>query len=278
MRKLSIAVAGVVLGAAGICGGATDAKPEVAKDKLQVPGTVVEFTMVKLPAGKVTVKDADGKDKEVEVKPFWIGQNEVTWPEYDVYWMCLDFPFAKRAELVLAAQASHSRPSKPFEPPDRGWGHDTSPVGSVWDTEAKRYCAWLSEKTGKKYRLPTEAEWEYACRAGGPPVKPADEKALKDVAWFAGNSDDQTHEVGQLKPNAWGLYDMLGNVGEWVIRLDGTTALAGGSFKDEAEDVSSDRREPYNVKTWQKKDPQEPKGKSWLSTAPHAGFRIVRDD
>jgi formylglycine-generating enzyme required for sulfatase activity len=243
---------------------------------VRVALTGVEASLVTRPAGKVTIKDADGKDKEVEVKSIWIGQTEVTWPEYDVFWMGLDFPFAKRAEMVLAAQKAKTRPSKPFEPPDRGWGHDKSPAGSLFDTEAKRYCAWLSEKTGKKYRLPTEAEWEYACRAGGPPAK-LDAKALKDVAWFADNGDDQTHEVAKLKPNAWGLYDMLGNVGEWVIRLDGTTAIAGGTFKDDADDVHCGQREAY-AKSWQAKDPQNPKGQSWLASGAFVGFRIVRED
>src|SRR5205085_10151857 len=140
----------------------------------------------------------------------------------------------------------------------------------------KRYCDWLSEKTHHKYRLPTEAEWEYACRAGGPPVIP-NKKELNEVAWYETNGDQQTHHVGKLKPNAWGLYDMLGNVGEWVILLDGSTALAGGSFQDEAESVNSGAREPYSAK-WQAKDPQDPKGRSWLASGAHAGLRLVRED
>jgi formylglycine-generating enzyme required for sulfatase activity len=277
MNKLVKRLAATVVAAGAFVAVAEDKAPQTVKDKLIVPDSVVEFTMVKLPAGKVTIKDADGKGREVDIKSIWIGQTEVTWPEYDVYWLGLDFPANDRKDMLNKAVKEKSRPSRPFEPPYRGWGQDKWPAGSIWDTEAKKYCAWLSEKTGKKYRLPTEAEWEYACRAGGPPVKP-DAKAIKEVAHFLDNSDDQTHEVAKLKPNAWGLYDMLGNVGEWVIRLDGTTALAGGSYRDEAEDVSSERREPYNPKTWQTKDPQEPKGKSWLSSAPHAGFRIVRED
>jgi formylglycine-generating enzyme required for sulfatase activity len=276
MNKLVKSLAAAVIATGACVAIADDKAPETVKDKLEIPNSVVQFTMVKIPAGKVTIKDAAGKDKEVEVKSFWIGQNEVTWPEYDVFWMCLDFPFANRDAMLKAARDAKTRPSKPHEPPDRGWGHDKSPAGSVWDKEAKRYCAWLSEKTGKKYRLPTEAEWEYACRAGGPPVK-LDPKELKAVAWFSGNSDDQTQEVAKLKPNAWGLYDMLGNVGEWVVRLDGSTAIAGGTYKDDAEDVTSERREPYD-KYWQAKDPQTPKGQSWLASAPFVGFRIVREE
>jgi formylglycine-generating enzyme required for sulfatase activity len=142
--------------------------------------------------------------------------------------------------------------------------------------EAKKYCQWLSLKTGHKYRLPTEAEWEYACRAGAP-AGTIDKEKLKEVAWFDENSDDQTHPVAQKKANAWGLYDMLGNVAEWVIRNDGSEAVAGGAYLDGAEDVQPGARAEYNSR-WQLKDPQEPKGMSWLSNGGHVGFRVVRED
>jgi formylglycine-generating enzyme required for sulfatase activity len=143
--------------------------------------------------------------------------------------------------------------------------------------EAKRYCEWLSQQTKHKYRLPTEAEWEYACRAGGPPVK-ADPAELKKLAWYEDNSGDQSHPVGEKAPNPWGLYDMLGNVAEWVTMLDGREAVAGGSWQDEAENIHSGAREFYDNKKWQKTDPQKPQGSSWLSDGGHVGFRVVRED
>ena len=267
--------AGMVL-AAGVCWAEDKPALKGMTDKIAVPNTTVEFTLVQLPAGKITLKDKDGKDKEFEIKPISIGRNEVTWDEYEVFYLALDLPEIERSGVKSDRLVVRARPSVPYEPPDRNWGHDGWPAGSIWDREAKRYCEWLSTVTKHKYRLPTEAEWEYACRAGGPPVKP-EKKDLKEMAWYADNSDQQTMHVGKKKANAWGLYDMLGNVGEWVTLMDGTTALAGGSFQDEAEDVHSGRREPYTPK-WQTKDPQDPKGKSWLSTAPHAGFRLVRED
>jgi len=273
LRKLLTRLAAATILTTAIC---TGEEPKTATDKIAVPGTTIEFSMVQLPAGKITMKDKDGKDKEVDIKPIWIGKYEVTWDEYEVFYLALDLPEKERSSVKSDRLVVRARPSVPYEPPDRGWGHDGWPAGSIWDREAKRYCDWLSTVTKHKYRLPTEAEWEYACRAGGPPVKP-DKASLKKVAWFADNSDQQTLHVGKKDPNPWGLYDMLGNVGEWVIMMDGTTALAGGSFQDEAEDVSSSRREPYSPK-WQTKDPQDPKGKSWLSTGPHAGFRVVRED
>jgi len=183
----------------------------------------------------------------------------------------------QRSGMRTDKEAIRSRPSTPYSPTDRGWGHDGSPAGSMFCREAKAYCKWLSEKTGHKYRLPTEAEWEYACRAGGGPAKPS-KAELKEVAWYVDNADDQTHPVAKKRPNAWGLYDTLGNVAEWVTTLDGGEAVAGGSFKDEAEDVHSGAREVYNNRVWQKDDPQNPQGKSWLASGGFVGFRVVRED
>lgn len=149
-------------------------------------------------------------------------------------------------------------------------------AGSIPFLYAKRYCEWLSKNTGKKYRLPTDAEWEYACRAGGKGAKMAKEN-LEKSAWYADNSDDQTHHVAKKEANAWGLYDMLGNVAEWAVTSDGTGAVAGGSFEDEAADVWAGARAVYD-KRWQRNDPREPKGKDWYTNAAHVGFRIVRED
>ena len=93
---------------------------------------------------------------------------------------------------------------------------DDLPVTSVSWKEAQEFCHELSQKEGVRYRLPTEAEWEYACRAGAgdPPVGRAE---LEAVAWYADNSGETTHPVGEKKTNAWGLHDLLGNVAEWTL-------------------------------------------------------------
>src|SRR3989440_7313132 len=162
-----------------------------------IPGTTVKFGLVQLPAGKVNVK---GKD--VDIKPVWIGKTEVTWDEYDVYWQRLDL---KPEELAKGVDAEN-RPSKPYAPPDRGFGHNGYPAGSICYAEAQKFVKWLSKTTGHKYRLPTEAEWTYACRAGGDGK--VDKAELKSVAWYSANGEDKTHDVAKLKPNAWGLFDI----------------------------------------------------------------------
>jgi len=257
-----------------VCTGAEKPSLKTATDKIEVPGSTVEFTLVQLPAGKITLKDKDGKDKEIEIKPIWIGKTEVTWDEYDIFWQVLDLPEKERGQTKYGPNAS--RPGPPYSPPDRGWGHDGFPAGSMPFKWAKAYCAWLSKMTGHKFRLPTEAEWEYACRAGGGPVKP-DKAALEKMAWYSANSKDQAHHVARKDANGWGLYDMLGNVAEWVVRMDGSEAVAGESVQDEPEDVHSGARATYN-KSWQRSDPNDPKGTSWYWDGGHVGFRIVRED
>ena len=137
------------------------------------------------------------------------------------------------------------------------------PVRRVRWTDAHAYAAWKSEREGKKYRLPTEAEWEYACRAGseGKFCFGDDERLLGEYAWYVKNADKVTHDVGTKKPNAWGLYDMHGNVWEWCLDryaenytdtpCDGTAygvandkgrVLRGGSYNADADKCSCTSR------------------------------------
>jgi formylglycine-generating enzyme required for sulfatase activity len=103
------------------------------------------------------------------------------------------------------------------KPNDVGWGRGTRPVINVSWEDAVAYAAWLTEQTGKPYRLPSEAEWEYACRAGTEtPWSLGDQESELGVyAWYAGTAGDKTHAVAEKQPNPWGLHDMHGNVWEW---------------------------------------------------------------
>jgi len=191
---------------------------------VNLPNTTVSFDLVFVPEGELMMRDPiKGTLQRVKVRSFWLGKTEVTWDEYDVFLYRLDLP----PDADESADAI-ARPSRPYGAPDRGWGHSGYPAISITYHAAEQYCRWLSLKTGKKFRLPTEAEWEYACRAGQLSGDVIKDKAWLDAhAWFADNADGKTHPVGKKRPNAWGLYDMLGNVAEWCRGVDGKPVVRG---------------------------------------------------
>ncbi len=259
------------------------AKGEVEELKIPMLRSVTKMKLVKIPAGTVEIAGKEkGSTEKVEIKSLWIGQTELSWEAYDDYRLCMDKD-PKEADKLIDAKL---RPSRPYANPDRGFGHQGFAAISIHPKAAVAYCKWLSELTGKKYRLPTEAEWEYVCRAGGAVEDLSDLKAharnLDKVAWFDKNStndagDMVSHDMGKKDANAWGLYDMIGNVGEWVVAADGKFVLKGGWYDQDAKAVHSRARAPYNIE-WQMRDPQDPKSQWWLSDGPHCGFRIVRED
>jgi formylglycine-generating enzyme required for sulfatase activity len=238
----------------------------------------VKFDMVKIPAGKFMYSpDSKTPPKLTEINSFWIGKSECLWDHYDVYESRLDLTEDQKIEMKKTGVDAKTRPSKPYLAPDRGYGHTGFPVISVSYKSATMYCVWLSEKTGKKYRLPTEAEWEYACRAGQEPAK-LDKKQMMEIAWTRENADDKTQPAMQKKPNSWGLYDMLGNAGEWCSQLQGDQpVLKGATFLEPATKINSGWRAPFD-KAWQETDPNIPKATWWLSDGTFTGFRVARDD
>lgn len=281
---------------------ATAAKQEAAPAKPYtetIPGSQVHFTMVPIPAGRFMLgspkrekgRNADeGPQVSLTLPAFWMGQHEVTWNEYEL------FMFARDRATDAGTADAVSRPTKPYVEMSFGMGRDGYPAISMTQHAANKYCQWLSALTGQYYRLPTEAEWEYAARAGTTTAYSFgdDPAKLPEYARFNAQKYDK---VGARKPNAWGLYDMHGNVMEWTLdqylpdayaRLKPDAApswvpstqsypqvVRGGSWADGAPRLRSAARRGSEA-GWKVLDPQLPKSIWYHTSAPWLGFRIVR--
>ncbi len=249
-------------------GGPTSPGPAagLAPFRMTLPGGLVEFEMVGLPAGELA--RAGGAQR---VGPFWMSATEITWDAYDVFVFRLDLPEAQREGEVDGV----TRPTKPYMLADRGFGHAGYPAISLSPKGAEAFCRWLSAATGRRVRLPTEAEWEWAARAGSASaLSCGDEAGLAEIDWFRDNAERKTHPVGKKKKNAFGLHDMHGNVAEWATLEGGRPVACGGSFRDPAAGCgASARREP--TPAWNAGDPQVPKSTWWLTEGAFVGFRVV---
>lgn len=248
----------------------------------------ITFKMIGVPGGKFqlgsNVEPDESPVKEIEVAPFWIGEHEVTFSEWDQYFNDASLPQTKNIDGITRATPQYI---------DLTWGmgrEANHPVNSLSQQAAMMYCRWLYAKTGFFYRLPTEAEWEYACKAGS--SSPA---TLDVVAYYESNSDARFHHVKEKKANTWGLYDMLGNLSEWTLdqydpqyyasiqKNNPITSpgpryprtLRGGSFLDPANQLRCSNRIPSDA-SWNQRDPQIPKSRWWLTDGMFVGFRIVR--
>ena len=162
----------------------------------------------------------EGPVHEVFVDSFWMGKFEITWDLFHLF-MSREIDENQAIsninnEVNLEVDAV-SAATTPYVEMSFGMGTDGYPAISMTQLSASKFCEWLSAMTGNYYRLPTEAEWEYACRAGSnTPYSFEDENQISDYAWYDENSDGKYHKVGEKKPNPWGLYDMHGNVAEWT--------------------------------------------------------------
>jgi formylglycine-generating enzyme required for sulfatase activity len=267
-----------------------------------IPGSTIKFRMIPIRGGSFTMgspenengRDADeGPQKKFQISPLWMGAFEVTHDEFDFFYKDASTSQDSETDAI-------TRPSPQYVDLSWGMGREGGfPVNSMQQKTALMYCRWLYKKTGVFYRLPTEAEWEYACRAGSNTKYffGNDEKQLEQYAWYKENSKKAYHKVGQLKPNAWGLYDMLGNVAEWVLdqydenyftKMKDLSAdpelkptarnpriLKGGSYNDEEVELRCASR-TKSLPDWNRRDPQVPKSPWWLTNAPFAGFRLIR--
>ena len=275
-------------------------------------GTGEKFEMIPIPGGEFLMgspesemdrSETEGPQNSVKISPFWMAKTETTWNCYTL------FMYAEEEKMVMKIRGykpglnkvadAVARPTTPYVEMSFGMGTDGFPAISMTQYAANMYCKWLSSKTGHYYRLPTEAEWEYACRAG---TKTAysfgnDKKLIDEYAWHGDNSNEKYQKVGTKKPNPWGLHDMHGNVSEWVldqfseegyIKYQGTKldpfiygkelyprVTRGGSWMDGPADLRSASRYPSS-EDWKEQDPQLPQSIWYHTDAQFLGFRVVR--
>ncbi|MEZ6051897.1 MAG: formylglycine-generating enzyme family protein [Planctomycetaceae bacterium] len=291
---------------------------EMKPYKQQLRDTEIEFEMVPIPGGTFQMgspPDEAGRDDDegpvhpVKIEPFWMGKCEVTWDEYDTYRANLDIQrrnlSGRSADEVDNLADAVTRPTTEYTDMTFGSGHDGYPAICMTQLGAKMYCAWLTEKTGQYYRLPTEAEWEYACRAGTTTAYSFgdDPSQLDEYAWYYGNVDEDRQvnyqKVGLKKPNPWGLHDMHGNVMEWCLDQYVADAyktfdpkvvtesplvvptqlyprvVRGGSWTDDPEALRSANR-VFSDPDWKIQDPQLPQSMWYHTDADFVGFRIIR--
>jgi len=241
-----------------------------------IAGTTVTFEMVPVPGGTVTIEGA-----RVTIAPFHAGRTEVTWDLYDVFALSLDQAATPPAGSAAGADAI-ARPSSPYGAPDYGWGHAGFPVISVTRTAAEAFAKWLSQKTGRAYRLPSEAEWVHMATlaagaggltAGGPRTE-AVQREVDALAWHRDNASARTHPVATKRADQLGLFDVFGNASEWVMTSNGSLVARGGSFRDAPAAIGVLSRSVQDD-TWNERDPQLPKSRWWLSDAPFVGIRLI---
>ena len=274
--------------------------PTAAYDQ-PVPGSDASLRMVPIPAGEFlmgTPADEAGRGEDegpqvrVRLEGFWMATHEVSWDAFRDFMLRES---AGRSDPEPLADAVSS-PTPPYMEMSFGMGISGYPAISMTQHAASKYAQWLSAKTGRFYRLPTEAEWEYACRAGSQAAYAFgdDPSALADAAWYWDNSGGQYGPVGAKDPNAWGLHDMHGNVWEWTldgyrptygagplsgpwVRAEGlySRVVRGGSWMDDAPALRCGSRRASS-EDWKMQDPQLPKSVWYHTDAQWLGFRLVR--
>lgn len=317
--------------------------------KTTIPGTKVEFAMIPVPGGEFLLGspddepergDDEGPQVRVKVAPFWIGKHEVTWAEYQAYMKMynafkqLQTLAANRGDAAakegdaegweLIEQHAWSGDAEdpgvdgvtsptPLYMPDHTYmagDRPNQPAVTMTHFAARQFTKWLSGLTGQEYRLPSEAEWEYAARAGTTtPYSFGDDPGeTENYGWLEANADYETHPVGEKAPNPWGLFDMHGNVAEWTLdgyaedayeklgeqakhgkAIDAWEAvnwptelyprvIRGGSWLDTAERLRSAARHRSEEEDWKMSDPNLPLSPWWYTEEPAmgVGMRLVR--
>ena len=287
-----------------------------------IPNSVVSFRMKAIPGGSFMMgspedepfrDENEGPQKEISIKRFFMAEVEVSWDEYLAFFSQTGRA-GKSSDTYLNQNNRDdvdaiSGPTPPYGAPDQGWGTGKMPAITMTHHAATVYCEWLSNVTGKKYRLPREAEWEYAARGGtsspyffeGNPKRYVDQglrnrlfgpdtSVINSYAWYQENSRAKPGLPGTKWKNPFGLEHMIGNVAEFCSDVyiapessaqSGSKSkhpeyvIRGGSFRDDASRLRSAARDRTNSDAWLKTDPQIPKSIWWYSDCSHVGFRVV---
>jgi formylglycine-generating enzyme required for sulfatase activity len=313
--------------------GITDQKPEsgifvevdgkfMVPYTAKIPGTDVTFEMVPVPGGSFLLgspddeedrQDYEGPQIKVNVAPMWVGKHEVTWAEYDqfraLYQVFTNFEFDSIRKVTDQNKVDSITTPTPLHEPTHTfeYGHEPKqPAVTMTQYAAQQYTKWLSAITGGQYRLPTEAEWEYACRAG---TKTAyywgdDPDDAEQHAWYFDNARDGQKEVGLKPANPFGLHDMHGNVAEWTVNsatddyqwlakqqpVDALEAVVwptetaseavmrGGTWESFEDELRSAAKLISEDDEWKSEDPNYPRSPWWFTSDPArgVGFRLFR--
>jgi formylglycine-generating enzyme required for sulfatase activity len=294
----------------------------------QIPGTALSFRMIAIPGGTFKMGSPENEPfhkpdesplHNVSLSSFFMAEIEVNW---DLYWQFYSETMSEGRTPPENVFLNNSRPdadaisgpTPPFGFPDQGWGGGDRPAITMTHYAAETFCQWLSKETGKKYRLPTEAEWEYAARGktetpyffdGNPKsfsnqnfvrkfISPATEPISSYVV-YGNTSKNRTQEPSSLKPNTFGLKNMLGNVMEYcadkydpkaygkadknvknpLVTEGDDWVVRGGNYTSDAADVRCAARDYSRHDAWLRTDPQQPKSIWWYSDIKGIGFRVV---
>ena len=277
-----------------------------------LPGS--KLKMIYIPGGTFRMGSPNGENgrqpdegpaREVTLSPYWISEIEIPWELYQTF-MDNGCPRSKDGRPLEQGpldelQDDVSQPTAPYTAMNLGMGNGYEkgfPAIAMSHYAASKFCEWLSARTGEYFRLPTEAEWEYACRAGHDTAYTFGDTPdqLEAYAWFYDNAQDQYQRTASKKANDWGLKDMHGNVAEWTLDsyapypAEGATAptadpvvlipgaphvVRGGSWDDDPAALRSAARKA-STPAWNAQDPQNPKSLWYLTNGGTIGFRIAR--
>jgi len=272
--------------------------------KVKIPNTDVQLKMVAIKDGNFNMGSTysavnSGEDERpihhVELDAFWIAEHEIT---QELYQLFLDRSVdhlrrdGVKNPMIIVDVDQIPRPPIPAMDSTRVQVPGTHPAVNMTQAEASAFCEWLSAMTGAYYRLPTEAEWEYACRAHRESEYHFDKTESVDIyAWNRFSSNGSAHAVKGKKPNRWKLYDMLGNVAEWtldhyatrgydnhkirnptiLLEEDAPAVVRGGSWLKHPSSLRCGAREALDPRWEEYDEPQERAHKS-----ESVGFRVVR--